>query len=313
MANYQALLESDIFTFFCGTEGKPLKIHAGVFQGLSEPLEKMTSNGMRESVECKAILEDVDPQTFTHFAEYAYTGIYRAPAKTGLDAPIQKKKPAIDARVNSYCSECHSPYAKYECRWKFCGYHQSAVVDEKGCVYCGIGFKDSNRCENPSCQPPPKPEPFLERMYPVGPISHKDMRDQLSLQTPEDLTTDRVTCHARLYIFAQQFMIDGLKQLCLHKLYRDLLHLKLNEATVSEVVELITYAYDNTSGDTQIDDNQIEDGIGKNLRDLVVAYAVWKADELTQYKSFKSMVGHGGDHVTDIFCMVLKRAAENKA
>ncbi|ETN44601.1 uncharacterized protein HMPREF1541_10271 [Cyphellophora europaea CBS 101466] len=119
--------------------------------------------------------------------------------------------------------------------------------------------------------------------------------------------SDKVACHAHLYVFADRFIIKPLKDLCLHKLHRDLNCLKLNKETVSEVVVMLVYAYMNTSGNAATEVCESGTGVGKELRELVLAYAVEKVDDLVRYAAFKDMMIDGGELAADITCATAER------
>lgn len=68
-------------------------IHTGAVKGVSDPLDAMMSNGMRESLTGVAVLEDVDVSTFAGFCEFVYSGSYKTPERKELPAP---KEPEMD-------------------------------------------------------------------------------------------------------------------------------------------------------------------------------------------------------------------------
>jgi hypothetical protein len=85
-----------------------------------------------------------------------------------------------------------------------------------------------------------------------------------------------VSAHARLYLFADKWTIDGLKMLCLHQLHRDLCALDVKKH-MDEILELINTTFQNTSNK---DDNG--PGVGQELRDLVVNFAAYMVHELIE-------------------------------
>jgi hypothetical protein len=70
------LLQTDMFKFLVGPEGKAFYIHRSIVAELSKSLKALVSNGMKESQEGCADWKQVDEDIFLRFAQYAYTGAY---------------------------------------------------------------------------------------------------------------------------------------------------------------------------------------------------------------------------------------------
>ena len=96
------------------------------------------------------------------------------------------------------------------------------------------------------------------------------------------------------------YLIEGPKQLCLHKLHRDLMVSEPEEDNVAEVIELLEYTYDNTAKK-----EHNSEGVGIELRDLVMAYAASKALELISFEKFREMLTKGTDLVVDFTVQAL--------
>lgn len=77
----------------------------------------------------------------------------------------------------------------------------------------------------------------MARVEAAAPSEIRENKDSLEDYTPVFLG------HARLYIFAEERMIDDLKTLCLHKLHKTLMSFTLCEDRRTDIVELVRYAY----------------------------------------------------------------------
>lgn len=322
--NYREVLETGLFTFLLGPEEVPLQIHAGLVKDLSEPLQAMMTNGMKESVERKAKLNDVDPHTFSLFAEYAYTGIYRLTPWQSSISDSDETNCVIDgARTPSCCKACGKKYyVEFRDRQYGLGYctpsdchtyHEAMkYLSVDWCNYCGesVAYNISKSC--PGCESTQAPgygHAFVQRKYDAEDMNHDELRGYLSSIKPPDDLSVRVASHACLYNFADRFMVKPLQKLCLHKLHRDLSSLKLDDDTIIEVVELMEFTCKITSSDIKARGGHAEDGVGKDLRDLVIAYASWKAEELVKYDAFKTMLAGGGELVAELFTQVTAKRA----
>ena len=74
------------------------------------------------------------------------------------------------------------------------------------------------------------------------------------------------------------------------------MELHLTERTVVNVANMLEFVYANTSDN----DEEGGPGVGKDLRDLVVAYTSWKAGELIKLGAFRAMMSKGGDFVGEL-------------
>jgi hypothetical protein len=143
-------LASRTFPFLVGPEQKPIDIHIGLLQALSEPLDKLMNNGrMKESTEKVAVLE-VDVETFLLFADFCYTSNYRVRPKAkpvevvdgpnGTDAQMAKQNPPEISLPTKYCFLCGNswtstmPQGPLYC--SNCSIQKHSLV----CVLCGVRF-----------------------------------------------------------------------------------------------------------------------------------------------------------------------------
>lgn len=75
------IAQSPIFEFLVGPERKPMTIHKALVAAQSAALRGLVTGSMEEANSQKVLWEDVDQDTFTLFAEFAYTGDYATALK----------------------------------------------------------------------------------------------------------------------------------------------------------------------------------------------------------------------------------------
>jgi len=330
------LLASRTFAFLVGPDKEPIDIHISLLQSLSEPLDKLMNNGqMRESNERVAELGDVDVETFGLFAEFCYTRNYRAPPKAETnkaveaantannekDMPIAERQTRVINLTTLYCCRC-----AYVLSYLGAGYQQGSILCTSCnstnfyCVLCGSAVQTPilwygggpfclacrNKSEVQSLALASSKAALWRHLqakeYGAMGMSHSELRTHLKQMRPEDELSDKLVYHAKLYIFANMYMIESLKGLCLHKLLRDLEGFDVESDSAGEVAELLRYVYTNTSAN---DDGT--EGTGSELRDLVITYAACKAELLVKDKAFLEMLEEGGEAASAFALFMAKR------
>lgn len=73
------LILSPRFTFLVGQEKKAIVVHAAAIAAVSQQLDALINNGIKESEERCGKLENVQVDDFIRFCEYAYRGDYTTP------------------------------------------------------------------------------------------------------------------------------------------------------------------------------------------------------------------------------------------
>ena len=68
-------------------------------------------------------------------------------------------------------------------------------------------------------------------------MSHDELRAYIKSLKPKDELSKKLVCHAKLYVFATMYMIQSLKDLCLHKLSRDLEGFDFKDDSAGEFAE----------------------------------------------------------------------------
>ncbi|CAI6226632.1 unnamed protein product [Periconia digitata] len=103
--------------------------------------------------------------------------------------------------------------------------------------------------------------------------------------------------HARLYTFANMHLVQPLKSLTLHKLHKTLRGFQLYDRRVGDVLELARYAYDH--GPDRTSQGGIDD-----LRNLVVQYIACELDTIGKHRDFRYLMEEGGEFVGDFWGIV---------
>jgi hypothetical protein len=291
-------LESEIFALVAGSkhgiaseQQRRVSMHAAVLARLSPALAALVSNGMRETHSLKVVFPEFEPSTLAAFSVYAYTGRYTL--RRGSHAASSSETRHIDdshsvvTGLARWCTACGAAYAETRNRPKwglgscsegYCFSHRTFPVclSLRYCTFCRREAEaDCERsiagttcCEAAMLAALPTGN-FPRRRYAVE--SHTDCGVQIAGE-------HSLLEHAKLYTFAQQWMVEPLMKLCLQNLHKDLLLLRLTAEGVDEVVELLKYTYATMEGSAG--DLLDKSGIDSDLRDLIVAYACWKEDDL---------------------------------
>jgi hypothetical protein len=113
--------------------------------------------------------------------------------------------------------------------------------------------------------------------------------------------TNVFLAHARLYTFAEKYLIEPLKQLTLHKLHKTLVAFDLYESRVGDVLELARYAYSDHTRSARTDEEETD-----GLRNLVVEYMGYEIDTINKSKQFTDLLEEGGEFVRDFWAIVTK-------
>jgi hypothetical protein len=312
-----------------------------VLEHLSKPLYAMATNGMQESVDKVAKLPDVDLKTFALFSEYAYTGIYRVSVQ-GVNEKVANNT-VKDWKCCGWCGASGAEYIKKDSGeqvlWKSsCGCTSATRKSTRSrfwllyCLCCGSQLDPIDRywyspdqrriCD--SCDAVELEEPralsFQRvakeafdsiKVYSFGSMdylgSDKDLGSlgqQLDKLRKRDRSTNEASCHAKLYLFATLYMIEPLKKICLYKLQKDLRDLSPSDENIAEIIEMLSHTYENTSADG---DGVGDEGVGKELRQLIMEYAGWQAELLIKFVAFKEFIADGGDFAADFACALIER------
>jgi hypothetical protein len=84
-------------------------------------------------------------------------------------------------------------------------------------------------------------------------------------------------CHTKLYVLADRYVIEDLKSLALYKIRRTLASFTLFPQSITDILELLRYTFENT---------REEDA----LRDLLVDYALCKVTYLLESDAWDTFI-----------------------
>ena len=104
-------------------------------------------------------------------------------------------------------------------------------------------------------------------------------------ESPESI--EACFSHARIYVFAEQHLIEPLKELSFQKIQRQLRGLHLTEEKVPDLVQLLGWIYSKT----------LDGGPGKrcdNLRLLLAYYAACNIELLSRNEGFEAILEENG-------------------
>ncbi|RYP21912.1 hypothetical protein DL765_001988 [Monosporascus sp. GIB2] len=249
-------VNSSLFTFVVGPEGREFTIHSGAVLRLSPYFDALINGPMKEAGDRRVVWDDIDEETFAAFSQFAYAGHYATP-----DLPTSAPEPGeIGEARSSYASR--SETFNYSCgrsKRTVLGWEQDfrAKLDERReadtAAYCTL-------------------ENFV-------------VYARLQLQPlPENLFINArsLLLHAKLYVLADRYCIDALKDLALGKLHRTLLRARLDLYASDCFCELVRFAYTNTRTTKGLDQDK--------LRGLLVAFGACVFDWFLYNSAFRDLL-----------------------
>lgn len=272
----------------------------------------MCNGVMDESINKTATLAGIEPRTFIQFAEFCYFGNYRSALKA---VPVFTRSSDLASRLiargidRHFCCYCgHGEYTITEnpcfprdsstCMSKttFCILCRSspsvASFDDRICQRCARKYSLFVR-QNPSQA---LWGDFKTEEFGAMSMLHSELRDYLQHQKKDEPSDDLID-HARLWVFAECYDIPALRDLCLHKLHRDLIMFNLSEHNSDGLVDLLEYIADNT-----MESQHSVEGLTPGectLRNLLLRYTICHPDILRGSKRFGKLLENGGSLVKE--------------
>ena len=302
------MFDSDIFTFKVGPEARCFHVHNDIVASHSDALSAMMNNPhFKESSEKTALLEEVEEEIFLYFLEFAYTGTYRLQRAVHSDSSsrnLDRKHavehcldPSITTKTRQKARRCEPDvgvYERIEC--PKCGqWHEGYGVDL--CFVCRASEQRADKYVTW--------KDFCGLKFDTQTWTAEDLAEYLYHRRPIDPISEELICHAKLYCFGQLYLIDELKTLCLFKLHRDLVKLRLIKENILHLVNLLRYVFANTSNNN---DSTID--TGSVLRKVVTIYASCKFKELMTDVRFRELLEEGGELVSTLNLFVSRRLDE---
>lgn len=325
---YRAI-QGDVFTFLIGPDLQRFEIHSSLVSRYSKPLERMMNNVvMNESLDRAAVLNDIEPETFIHFAEFCYKGNYWC-ALRPINFHFERESVVNLARRLSstklshyYCHYCGEGPFEIPGNRQFPRCSSSCYSDKTRCVICcslnSVRTADPRICRgcstNYGLNLPVQTtvsndlwQDFKKKRLGCMGMNYHEVKEYLDRCTPKDEPTDALLSHARLFVFADRYDIQPLEELSIHKLHRDLVSFKLLPENIPELVALLEFTYANTMESDDDQENWQFTTTECRLKDLVIQYLVCNAELLQHLREFRNFLCKGGKIVDDYTCGLTKR------
>ncbi len=225
---------------------------------------------MSEAKEGCALLEDVDEGTFVRFSQYAYTGDYitadsdilldsstiasthLVSNEASIDGDGQEAPSLSPPSAPNYAQPEPEPEPKLEPTRDLSLFGISKKDKKKGKARSKWADKledIASRAEEPAAVAPRSKksetwDKFKSQAYATSKLAFQPRNNRESC---EDYT-EVFLCHARLYVFADEYDVGPLRDLSLHRLQRTLAEFILDDKRAEDIVNLLRYNYSNTTG-----------------------------------------------------------------
>ena len=144
---------------------------------------------------------------------------------------------------------------------------------------------------------------FVDRSGRRGSIADNTEDVGQSVSSRLDCGTD-LLAYAKLYVFADRYLIQSLRELTLDKLHGSLIKYKLEAGSIAHVVDLIGYTCENTVEETIDTVSAFEQKDG--MRALVFAWTICKASSLVNFRDFVEMLPNNPPFASAFACGVAK-------
>ena len=222
-----------------------------------------------ESKERHANLKESDVDTVVRFSQFAYTGDYKSaePDLIVRAAASDHVEPATDI----FKKLQDRPMTKEEDTWCF-GATKDKRKKKKDLLWEEFS-QSGNRSTVPTCQ-------ILGEQH--------DYKDY----------TNVFLCHARVYVFADQYDIGSLATMALRKLRKTLVEHTLYKDRADSIFDLIQYSYTNTPDPSSSIDR---------LRELVLLYSTCVVEDLAREARFLPFLAEVESFRDDLMMSMLKR------
>ena len=333
------MFHDDPITILVGPQKARFQVPPQLLAQHSEPLNKMVSNGMKESREGLAYLPDEDPQTFQHFLDWGQSGTYRVP-QTDVDRRAEYSINEINRMENLpscvedgpignltrfYCKTCK----KYRCmpanvmiRW-VCKACQSASHDPGRCSKCKRRQREPDKTFLTICEDGCPGEPlhiadskwavtdathrdlFWQHFdgrdrYGVGPYTHSEVQESVDKILPKVRKSFNFVAHAKVYVFAEKWLIKDLQEMAVHLLHRDL-HpwYEILVCDTQNVIDLIRYIYEN--GQQKMGSEEVSP-----LKEVALEYIAINTHHLLRREEFCDLLSEGGEFAVELAKMQAK-------
>lgn len=213
-------------------DDQPIYVHRDLISGLSPPLDRLINGKLKEAQDQAATLPGVDFDTFSRFAQWAYTGHY---------APANPTRKAVNEADDDTKPSTTQPEVEPRSE------EELAIQDEEFWAFSSAAKSKKKK------DPPPQPvnplvdlrQSFSRLSFPISEHSAQAFSPRKNDAQSEDFTRVLLS-HVKLYVFADEKDVQELKRLALHQLHQTLSHFDSTPQSVQELVPMIEYVYEHT-------------------------------------------------------------------
>lgn len=192
-------------------------VHATIIAKQSKALDVLINGSMGEAIAGKVIFGDVEEETFTRFCQFAYTGNYTTPKFTRISTsnlPDVLSPVVIPTGITIAQTRSNTNWPVFRFKPP-----DPVPVDVRGDV----------KSNEPKLQKKPSKTTLRVMMYDTLKNKTEPLRTSTAarceIRQNSDPTEDYTLVflgHAQLYVFAEKWGIEALKNLCLLKLHQTL-------------------------------------------------------------------------------------------
>ncbi|KAK8022859.1 hypothetical protein PG991_006740 [Apiospora marii] len=275
---FENIVSSETFQILVGPQEREFTVHEAAFTRVSERFNTLFHGDFKEARERLARLEDVDEHTFARFCEFAYTGNY-AISSTRTSSQLGPKTPVGHQTTSDPPSDLETNYDAW----------QAKVISLKSKKKKKLGASEAP-------QPSKKDQiwaRFLCLSFDKTDPSFAPIQDQNHSDC-----SDTLLPHAQLYVFADYNLVTELQRLTLFRLHATLCVFRLTKQGAEDIVRLIDYSFENTSG--------VEGG-GRTLREVITLYAACHLEDLWCCSAFQDVLLRQNEFSRDLIGQVRDR------
>ena len=272
------IFSSPPFKFVVGPERTEFMIHSKLLERLSQPLHNLMNNGtMTESREHVACLKDIDTQTFSDFVDFAYA------FASVSDSTLEVEKEADGWwGYGNFFDSLSTSCAKHRC---------TSIPEDVGTFHIACDTGQSHTSSDVI-------EALLQDQRDVTGIMSSLYGLAMNYVAEKDRKCDEgprayLTSAGKLYVFADRYLVGGLKLVALHKLRKDFFavpyrfsEVPYSPRSVEDFLELLDLAFEDGITDEK-DESRITD-----LQMLVILIALHKHEVLKESKAFWEALSH---------------------
>ena len=253
---------------------------------------------MMDAHEGKAILEDVDLDTFLRFVQWLYHGYYDAAEPFRVS---NRGVPQDDAQTVQLAQLREGPdsYVNIEDLGNDTnlGLWDRSETDIDSWGRSSVSKKKIKGTELVHNSPLKKG--FIKRQYKMRNASKDNPQPRKNTHHEEDYS-EVFLGHARLYVFADKYDIENLKVLAMEELHATLAGFTMYQQRTRDIVALLRYIYANTA--------ETKSGV-EDLRSLMTGYIGAEIETLIKDKDLEALMSEDASMLADIMGVVRSKIA----